>query len=176
HQRAECGDAHHAPDEHRQPRVRYVDEHDLHGGALLVVIGRHRRLVEPDREQDRGRACEPRQDARSQRQKPGRVGEVGQRLGQLHGTLIVVRCVAGNWPNSSRKDLIWLISIQPVPQAGSGRKRADHEAGKRQRAEDRERCSKRQRPRYRRLRGCDAEDQHRDRQRQHQHRQQQSAA
>ena len=72
HQRAQRGKAHHAPDEHRQPRIRHVDEHDLHGGALLIVVGRHRRLIEADQQQDRGRARQPRQHARRQRQELGR--------------------------------------------------------------------------------------------------------
>src|ERR1700692_3076875 len=101
-QRAQRAQAHHAPDEHRQPRIRHVDEHDLDGGALLVIVRGHGRLVEADRQQDRGRARQPRQNARGQRQEPGRVGEIDQR----HGTLLMVVAARGNQHECAPRELI----------------------------------------------------------------------
>ena len=43
HQRAERGDAHHRPAEHREPGRRHVDEHDLDRRALLIIVGRSQR-------------------------------------------------------------------------------------------------------------------------------------
>ena len=45
-----------------------MDEHDLHGRALLVVVRRDEPdEIEPDREHERSRDGEPRQDARRER-------------------------------------------------------------------------------------------------------------
>ena len=48
HQRAQRRAAHNTTDEHRQPRIRHMDEHDLYGRALLIVVGRYRGLIEAD--------------------------------------------------------------------------------------------------------------------------------
>src|SRR5665213_3175002 len=61
-----------------------MDEHDLDGGTLLVVVGRGRRLIKADRQKNGGRGHQPRQYPRGQRQEPCRVGEIGQRHGQFH--------------------------------------------------------------------------------------------
>jgi len=55
-----------------------VDEHDLHGGALLVVVGRERCLIDTDREGDQRRGGEPRQHAVDDAQEAGGVGEIDQ--------------------------------------------------------------------------------------------------
>src|SRR6202051_4259495 len=102
HQRAQRSQAHHTPDEHRQPRIRYVDKHDLHRSALLVVVRGHGRLVETDQQQDGGCARQPWQNPRGQRQEPGRVGEIDQR----HGTLLMVVAVRGNQHECAPRELI----------------------------------------------------------------------
>src|SRR6185369_6432606 len=97
--------------------------------ALLIVVGRHRRLIETDQQQERGRARQPRQHTRRQRQEFGGIGEVDQR----HGILIVVSGGAGNaaWFVSCRlrEKLIGVksSSVEAVPQAGRGGERSDHQ-------------------------------------------------
>ena len=84
HQRAERSDAHHAPDQHGEPRRRHVDEHDLDGRALLIVVGRREHEPEADRECDRGRDDQPRQRALDQGEKARRIGKVDQRHAVSH--------------------------------------------------------------------------------------------
>src|SRR4051812_11518202 len=103
HQRAERGEAHHAPDEHREPCVRHMDEHDLDRGALLVVVGHGEGLIESDQQQHRGRGRKPWQDARGQLQEPGRVGKIDQRHDAI---LLVVAAVAGNPHRGAQRELI----------------------------------------------------------------------
>ena len=58
-----------------------MDEHDLDGGTLLVIVGRHGRLIEADQQQNSSGSGKPRQQPCGQRQEPGRVGEIDQRHG-----------------------------------------------------------------------------------------------
>src|SRR4051794_11791231 len=102
HQRAQRSQAHHSPDEHRQPGIGHVDEHDLDCSALLVVVRRHRRLVQTDEQHTGGQTRQPRQDARGERQEPGGIGEIDQR----HGILLMVGTAAGNQGESAPRELI----------------------------------------------------------------------
>ena len=143
HQRAERGDAHHAPDEHREPGEGHVDEHDLHGRALLVVVGRDRRTDKARSRADRGRGRSHGSTPRGEREEAVGIGKIDQR----HGILIISqrRC-----RNAARKRNCSIEvnrhSFQPMPQARRRRERADHEADQRQRAQDRERRAERRWP------------------------------
>ena len=53
-----------------------MQEHDLDGGALLVIVRRAGDAIEAIGENQRGRAGEPGQHAVDQRQKARRVGEI----------------------------------------------------------------------------------------------------
>ena len=56
-----------------------MDEHDLDGRALLVVVGGEKQgLGQPDRECEHGRGDQPRQHALGARQEPGRIGKIDQ--------------------------------------------------------------------------------------------------
>ena len=46
-----------------------MQEHELHGGALLEIIGRGERLNQPDGERERRHARQPRQRAGGEREK-----------------------------------------------------------------------------------------------------------
>ena len=54
-----------------------MQEHDLHRGALLIVVWSHDRLVDAEREDDRGQAAEPRNRAVGKGKEARRVGEIG---------------------------------------------------------------------------------------------------
>src|ERR1700683_2577764 len=56
-----------------------MDEHDLDGRALLIIVGGEPGATQPDREGNHGGGDEPRQYAPDQRYEPGRIGEVDQR-------------------------------------------------------------------------------------------------
>src|SRR4051812_39800404 len=88
HQRAERRGAHQAPAHHAEPGGRHVQEHDFHRGALLIVVGRAHRAIEPGREQQHGRRRKPRQHAVDDVQKARRVGEIddGHRRGLPHSS------------------------------------------------------------------------------------------
>ena len=77
---------------YRNGNLEFYSQEFIGGRALLIVIRRHRRLIETDQQQDRGRSRQPWQHARCQRQEFGGIGEVDQR----HGILIVVSGGAGN--------------------------------------------------------------------------------
>src|SRR5262245_38395635 len=68
------------------------------------------------------------------------------------------------------------LSFQPLPQRDSGGEGADHYAHQGQRAQNSERGAERDRPRDRRVRRCDAEEQYGNRQWQDQDRKQEAAA
>jgi hypothetical protein len=53
-----------------------VQEHDLDGGALLIVVGRVHGAREAEREQQNRRRRQPGQHAVNQRQEARRVGEI----------------------------------------------------------------------------------------------------
>jgi hypothetical protein len=56
-----------------------VNEHDLHGRALLIVVGRdEQRLIEPERKGEHGRDHEPGEHAFGKRVEARRVGKFGQ--------------------------------------------------------------------------------------------------
>jgi hypothetical protein len=79
HQRAQRRAAHNTTDEHRQPRIRHMDEHDLYGRTLLIVVGRCRGLIEAECEQHGGHSREPRQRPRRRRQEFCGIRKVDQR-------------------------------------------------------------------------------------------------
>ena len=60
-----------------------MDEHDLDGGALLVVVGRQHRLVDAEREHEHRRAAEPRQHAVGEREEARRIGEIDDGHGDV---------------------------------------------------------------------------------------------
>ena len=64
-----------------------MQEHDLDGGALLVIVRRAEDAVKPIGENQRARPCKPRQHAVDQRQEARRVGEIDH---------------SHNWPFSQR--------------------------------------------------------------------------
>src|SRR6266481_623636 len=83
HQRAERRSAHHAPHEHAQPRIGDVNEHDLDGGALLIVVRRQVRAPQSACERDQGRGDKPRQHAFDKRYEAGRISKIDQRHGRV---------------------------------------------------------------------------------------------
>ena len=118
HQRAERRDAHQRPAEHAEPGRRHVDEHDLHGRALLVVVRRAVGEIEPDREGERGRsrsatAARARRARESASDWRGRSGPSGY----LRATM------------SGRNVAVTRHRVTPfLPQRRGGGKYADHEA------------------------------------------------
>ena len=148
----------------REPGRRHVDEHDLHGRALLVVVGRAERLLQPDGEGEHRRADEPRQQPLGERQEARRVGEIDQgHRSLLSDATMRTQCgecadeassrhsmpcrsaaAAAKGPTTRLTSVSAHRIVNGVPN-GSG----PDDGG---------------------VGGGDAEDQHRDRQRQHQHR------
>jgi predicted secreted Zn-dependent protease len=55
---------------------RNVQEHDLHGRTLLVIVGRIHRAVQADREKNDCRCRKPRQHAVDDVQEARRIGEI----------------------------------------------------------------------------------------------------
>ncbi len=79
HQSAQRGNAHEHPRQAPEPGGRHVDEHDLHRGALLVVVGREVGLADRERKGHERGGRQPRQQPVDDDQEAGRIGEVGQR-------------------------------------------------------------------------------------------------
>jgi hypothetical protein len=79
HQRAKRRDAHQRPAEHRQPGRRHVDEHDLYGRALLIVVGRDEQCeIKPDGEQECRQPGEPRHQPVRKIEEAGWIGEIDE--------------------------------------------------------------------------------------------------
>ncbi len=85
YQRAQRSHSHYAPDEHRQPSVGDVDEHNLNGRALLIIVRRQCGEIEPGRQQQDGRSHQPWQHVRHNRKKPCWISEIDQCHGMCAG-------------------------------------------------------------------------------------------
>ena len=172
-QRAECRDAHHAPDEHRKPCGGYVDEHDLDGRALLVIVGRDERPASARTAKDRGRRRKPRQRrSASMRKRDGLARSM-----RLMAVLIEAGSSQAMWRRHQNQ--FHAIAVHALVEPWRRPAAAANGPTTRLKSDSPQRIENgvpngdcpvaAAWKRY-------AEDQRRDRQRQHQHRQQQSAA
>src|SRR6516225_9102809 len=98
-----------------------MDEHDFYRRALLIIVGRGRRLIQPDDQEQNGCAGEPWQDPRGQREESRGVGEVDQRHVKTRlANLLVSASPTGNQHGAARQEL---IGINPDPASGWRRPR-----------------------------------------------------
>ena len=104
HQRAERGHRHHAPAQHAEPGRRHVQEHDLDGGALLIIVRRQHRLIDAEGEREHRQAAEPRNRAVGEVQETRRIGEIGEGHGRfLSSQLPSSPCGAGAMPRALQR-------------------------------------------------------------------------
>jgi hypothetical protein len=97
-ERAESSRAHERPTEQPKPRAGNVNEHDLYGRALLVVVRSEPGLRQAYREGNDRRADKPGQEPAAECKKAGRVGEVDQSHCKYSCAMEVNPCPAATRP------------------------------------------------------------------------------